>query len=287
MRNDIADRPPPPHDAGALPAQLRGRPARVRAGRRPTPSPGGRPATSPRPPPRHRGQRRCWRPPPTWAWPCCRAAAAPGWTGAPAAARCDLVVDTGRLDAVLEHAAGDQVVRVQAGVRARPPWPQALAPRPASGWPLDPPGPGGDGRRPARHRRGRAAAAALRHAARPADRDHDDPRRRRDRPGRRQGGQERGRVRHRQAAGRLVRHARPDHRGHLPGAPGAGRGQLRVGWTTPARRPPPRPCSAVGALHAGARRRPSWTGPAAARRSASRSCSRATRGRGAARRAAA
>ena len=31
--------------------------------------------------------------------------------------RCDLVVDTSRLDAVLEHAAGDLVVRVQAGVR--------------------------------------------------------------------------------------------------------------------------------------------------------------------------
>ena len=31
--------------------------------------------------------------------------------------RCDLVVDTQRLDAVLEHAAGDLVVRVQAGAR--------------------------------------------------------------------------------------------------------------------------------------------------------------------------
>jgi glycolate oxidase FAD binding subunit len=36
------------------------------------------------------------------------------WGAAPT--RCDLVVDTGRLDAVLEHSAGDQVVRVQAGV---------------------------------------------------------------------------------------------------------------------------------------------------------------------------
>ena len=33
--------------------------------------------------------------------------------------RCDLVVDTQRLDAVLEHAAGDLVVRVQAGTRLR------------------------------------------------------------------------------------------------------------------------------------------------------------------------
>src|ERR1700722_1123090 len=37
-----------------------------------------------------------------------------GWGAAPG--RCDLVVDTRRLDAVLEHAAGDLVVRVQAGV---------------------------------------------------------------------------------------------------------------------------------------------------------------------------
>jgi glycolate oxidase FAD binding subunit len=37
------------------------------------------------------------------------------WGNPPAG--CDLVVDTGRLDQVLEHAAGDLVVRVQAGVR--------------------------------------------------------------------------------------------------------------------------------------------------------------------------
>ena len=37
------------------------------------------------------------------------------WGAAPS--RCDLIVDTQRLDAVLEHAAGDLVVRVQAGVR--------------------------------------------------------------------------------------------------------------------------------------------------------------------------
>src|SRR5450755_4663963 len=36
--------------------------------------------------------------------------------GAPPA-RCDLVVETRRLDAILEHAAGDLVVRAQAGVR--------------------------------------------------------------------------------------------------------------------------------------------------------------------------
>jgi glycolate oxidase FAD binding subunit len=37
-----------------------------------------------------------------------------GWGAAPA--RCDLVVDTWQLNAVLEHSAGDQVVRAQAGV---------------------------------------------------------------------------------------------------------------------------------------------------------------------------
>src|ERR1700729_675369 len=36
------------------------------------------------------------------------------WGAAPA--RCDLVVETRQLDAVLEHAAGDLVVRAQAGV---------------------------------------------------------------------------------------------------------------------------------------------------------------------------
>src|SRR5260370_31321365 len=36
------------------------------------------------------------------------------WGGPPT--RCDLVLDTRRMNRVLEHAAGDQVVRVQAGV---------------------------------------------------------------------------------------------------------------------------------------------------------------------------
>src|SRR5258707_11316293 len=35
------------------------------------------------------------------------------WGGPPT--RCDLIIDTGRMSRVLEHAAGDQVVRVQAG----------------------------------------------------------------------------------------------------------------------------------------------------------------------------
>src|ERR1700739_536412 len=37
--------------------------------------------------------------------------------GAPAPASCDLIIDTGRLDKILEHTAGDLVVSVQAGVR--------------------------------------------------------------------------------------------------------------------------------------------------------------------------
>src|ERR1700739_278353 len=37
------------------------------------------------------------------------------WAAAPAS--CDLIVDTGRLDKILEHTAGDLVVSVQAGVR--------------------------------------------------------------------------------------------------------------------------------------------------------------------------
>ena len=51
--------------------------------------------------------------------------------GAPPAS-CDLIVDTRRLDQVLEHAAGDLVVRVQAGVRLDD-LAKVLAP-PASGW---------------------------------------------------------------------------------------------------------------------------------------------------------
>ncbi len=47
------------------------------------------------------------------------------WGAAPAS--CDLIIETRRLDQVLEHAAGDLVVSVQAGVRARPTWPTSLA----------------------------------------------------------------------------------------------------------------------------------------------------------------
>src|ERR1700722_5882017 len=97
-----------------------------------TPSPGWFPATSLRPPPRPRPAP-CWPPPPAWAWLCCRAAAAPGWPGAPRQpgvtwwwrpagwAPCWRAPpgtwwSAPRREAVLERAAGDLVVRAQAGV---------------------------------------------------------------------------------------------------------------------------------------------------------------------------
>ena len=55
------------------------------------------------------------------------------WGAAPAS--CDLIVDTRRLDRVIEHAAGDLVVSVQAGVRADDLADSARTP-PASGWRL-------------------------------------------------------------------------------------------------------------------------------------------------------
>ena len=61
---------------------------------------------------------------------------------------------------------------------------------------------------------------AVGHRPRPADRHHRGARRRRGRQGRRPRGQERRRLRPRQAADRLVRHPRRDHRGGLPAAPG-------------------------------------------------------------------
>ena len=55
-----------------------------------------------------------------------------GW-GAPPR-RCDLVIDTLRLDRVVEHEAGDLVVRVQAGVTIAPAG-RSAGRRPASSWP--------------------------------------------------------------------------------------------------------------------------------------------------------
>ena len=86
------------------------------------------------------------------------------------------------------------------------------------------------------------------------------------RAGRRQGRQERGRLRHRQAARRLVRHARPDHRGHVPAAPAPAAPR-----PTSSLDRPPDPAAAAAALLAAARLRrwrrppPSWTGRPAAR----------------------
>ena len=49
----------------------------------------------------------------TWRWCSAGSGSRLGW-GSPVT-RCDLVVDTRRMDAVLEHASGDLVARVQAG----------------------------------------------------------------------------------------------------------------------------------------------------------------------------
>jgi glycolate oxidase FAD binding subunit len=65
------------------------------------------------------------------------------WGSPPA--RCDLVVDTGQMNQVLEHAAGDQVVRVQAGVRLDE-LAQVLA-QAGQRLALDPPPAGSSGRR--------------------------------------------------------------------------------------------------------------------------------------------
>ena len=103
--------------------------------------------------------------------------------------RCDLVVETRRLDRVIEHAAGDLVVKVEAGLSlddlqdVLAGTDQQLA--------LDGllPGATVGGVVADRHRR--APAPAVRLAARPAHRHHGDPRRRRGRARRRQGRQER------------------------------------------------------------------------------------------------
>ena len=79
----------------------------------------------------------------------------------------------------------------------------------------------GDGRRRGRHRRLRAAAPPLRRAARPRARRRGRARRRHRRARRRHGDQERRRLRPGQAHGRLVRHARRDHRGLRAAAPAA------------------------------------------------------------------
>ena len=142
--------------------------------------------------------------------------------GAPADARRPGRSTRPRLTGVVEHAAGDLVVarpRRHADRRAA----GGRSPRPASSsrWTTPLPGATVGGTLADQHQR--AAAAALRHAARPADRRHLRARRRRRRQGRRQGRQERRGLRLRQAAHRLLRHARRHHRGRVPAAPAAGR----------------------------------------------------------------
>ena len=115
--------------------------------------------------------------------------------------RADLLVDTERLDQVLEHAAGDLVVGPRPGCG----WPTSRRrwPRPASGWPSTRPSPGPPSAGWSRPTP-RAAAAALRHRPRPDHRHHRGPGRRHRRPGRRQGGQERRRLRPGQAVLRVA-----------------------------------------------------------------------------------
>ncbi len=91
--------------------------------------------------PRGSGRRISWGPPP---------------------ARCDVVADMTRMNRIIEHAAGDLVVRAEAGV----PLGAAQQGARGEGTAARPGRPGGgDGRRGGRHRYGRPAAAALRHAA--------------------------------------------------------------------------------------------------------------------------
>ena len=109
-------------------------------------------------------------------------------------------------------------------------------------------------RRGRRLRARRAAAAALRDAARPADRDHDRAGRRYRREVGRKGRQERRRLRPREAVRRVGGDPRPDHRGDVPAAPAARRPRVRDrrvrrrlrgvrrgrgGGELTARRPPP------------------------------------------------
>ena len=140
--------------------------------------------------------------------------------GAPPA-RCDLVVDMRSMDQVIEHAAGDLVARVQAGATIG----QLAAVLASAGQQLALDAPNQRDRgRGGRHRHGRAAAVPLRRPARPADRSDRGARRWGDRALRRQGGQERGRLRPRQALLRVPGHAGADHRGDLPASSAAGRG---------------------------------------------------------------
>ena len=138
-----------------------------------TRSTGCRPAGWRRPAPPRRRRRCCGSPPGTGLAVVARGAGTKlGW-GAPPR-RLDLLLDTGRLDRVVEHAAGDLVVVVQAGVRLA-----ALADRLAGRRPAARPGRGGarrDRRRHGRDRPVRAAPAAARRRPGPDPRRHPGPR---------------------------------------------------------------------------------------------------------------
>ena len=269
----------PAADAG--PRRARARPARA--------GPPGRAAATPSagvaavagwpPPPAWMRPARCCGPPPPRAWRWSRGAPAPGWTGALPPHRCDLVVDTLAVNQVLEHAAGDLVVRVQAGVDARAARPRCSA-RPGSSSRWTRPAATAQqahGRRRAGDRAGRAAAAALRDArgtwssgspwSGPTARWRTRAARwSRTWPG----------TTWASCSPAQLRDARPDRRGGVPAAPAARRDGLRHRRACAARRRRGRVSAAAG-LAARARRRRRSTGPRPAARSGSACCSRATR----------
>ena len=160
-----------------------------------------------------------------------------GW-GAPPS-RCDVLVDMSRMDAVLEHAAGDLVARLQAGARMG----DVAAALAAAGQEiaLDVPA-GATAGGVVASGLGGPAAAALRVTARPAHRDHDRAGERHRGAVRREGRQERRRLRPRQALRRIGGDARADHRGDVPAAPAArgagvrGGGVRRFRWAGRLRR---------------------------------------------------
>ena len=243
--------------------RLEARPRPAHAGGRPrTRSTACRPAGSPRPARRTRRPRCCGSPPSTGLAVVARGAGTKLAWGTPPR-RLDVLVDTGRLDRVVEHAAGDLVVIVQAGVPAGASSASELA---GAGQRLavDEVVPGTHGRRrcwrPALSGPRRLLVGTVRDL-RP--RRHPGPRRRRRRPRRRQGGQERRRLRPGQAGLRRVRHARPGHRGRPSGCTRSRRRRLRRASGSPRRRRP-RTAAVQRVLHAPVRADRGRAGPAGA-----------------------
>ena len=131
----------------------------------------------------------------------------------------DVLLDVSALDEVLEHAAGDLIVRTQAGTRIADL--QEVVGQGGQRLALDETVPGASIGGTLADERQRSASPRHRDCSRPAHRHHRRPRRRGGRQGGRQGGQERGGLRPGQAPDRLVRHPRRRHRGDLPPAPRA------------------------------------------------------------------